>query len=42
MRHGKGVWKGNLLNSVYIGDWVQNKAEGYGTYTWPNGTFNFK
>lgn len=39
MRHGKGVWKGTAFNNVYVGDWKKNRAEGYGTYTWPNGIY---
>ena len=38
MRNGKGVWKGHSGNNIYVGDWKWNRAEGYGTYTWPNGT----
>ena len=45
MREGKGIWKGiagNNIMNVYVGDWVKNRAEGYGTYTWPNGNTNYE
>lgn len=36
-REGNGIWTGVENNNTYIGKWHKNKAEGYGTYTWPNG-----
>lgn len=40
MRHGKGIWKGKANSTIYVGDWRKNRAEGLGTYTWPNGKFH--
>ena len=37
MRNGKGLWKGIGAEMLYVGDWKNNKAHGFGTYTWPNG-----
>lgn len=37
MRSGMGIWTGLENNNAYMGKWYRNKAEGYGTYTWPNG-----
>lgn len=25
------------MDNLYVGDWKKNRADGYGTYTWPNG-----
>ena len=36
MRNGKGIWKGINQHNMYVGDWKRNRADGYGTYTWPN------
>ena len=35
--HGKGIFK-YASGAVYEGDWVMNKYEGIGKYTWPNNT----
>ena len=37
MRSGMGIWTGTENGNTYMGKWCRNKAEGYGTYTWPNG-----
>ena len=37
MRNGKGVWKNIATNSLYVGEWRNNKSEGFGTFTYPNG-----
>jgi hypothetical protein len=37
MRQGKGIWKGVSMDNLYVGDWKRNRADGLGTYTWPNG-----
>ena len=44
MRNGKGVWKaiGNNNINVYVGEWKNNRAEGYGTYTWPYGIYLYQ
>ena len=36
MKHGYGVWKG-IFNDSYIGEWKNNKTEGYGVHVWKNG-----
>jgi hypothetical protein len=41
MRQGKGIWKGVSMDNLYVGDWKKNRADGYGTYTWPNGKLNY-
>jgi hypothetical protein len=37
LRQGKGLWKGNSEHNMYVGDWKNNRADGFGTYTWLNG-----
>lgn len=36
MKHGKGryVWNDQ---SMYEGEWYENKIHGYGLYVWPDG-----
>ena len=36
MKHGSGMWRGAKGDS-YVGEWKQNKADGYGVHTWVNG-----
>lgn len=41
MRHGRGVWREKDVGhgAVYEGEYVLDKKEGQGTYTWVSGNF---
>lgn len=37
MKHGKGKYRFGT-QGVYEGQWVADQMEGYGVFTWKNGT----
>jgi len=38
MKHGYGVWKGQNKDE-YVGEWHQNKPQGFGKHIWTNGDY---